>query len=513
MTLRHYQTKALNNCRDAYGQGARSVLLVMPTGAGKTMVMATAADGVSRRGKTSGIIMHRQELIMQTSLTLARMKIYHSLVAPDSITREAIKAQMQELGASYFHREAPVNVCSIQTLVRREDVRFGFLFWDECHHCAAGSYAKVEDRHKGAHQLGVTATPERLDGKGLGREHGGPFDVMVEGPAASWLMAEGYLTRAEVWGASHQLDFSEVATTRSGDFREDEAAALVDKPTITGDAIAHYSKICPNQPAIAFCINIEHAQGVARDFRAAGYRATCVDGNMPDSERRAAIRALAEGRLDVLTSCEIINEGTDVPVVTSAILLRPTQSLGLHLQQIGRVLRPVYAPGFDLSTTEGRLDAIAMSDKPRAIILDHVGNCIRHGFAEDERQWSLAGRQKKKRSSNEPPVPAARRCSSCYAVFRSSLPACPACGTRAELTRREIEYREGELVRMEREDAERLRREKYWADRRSQAAAKTMEDLIAQNMARGMSYGKARARAQYILAAREAKANNTPTMV
>jgi superfamily II DNA or RNA helicase len=231
MKLRPYQVKALNDCREAYSQGARAILLNSPTGSGKTAIMATAADGVSRKGNTCGIIMHRQELVLQTSITLAKQKIYHGMVAPDSVMREAVKAQVQEFGRSYFNNDAPTKVCSVQTLVRREYDPFGFLFIDEAHHAAAGQWQRTLEKHVKAWVMGVTATPERLDGKGLGRDFGGAFDVMVDGPTAAWLMDEGWLTTAEVWGAPHQLDFSDVKTTRSGDFDDASSAALVNKPT------------------------------------------------------------------------------------------------------------------------------------------------------------------------------------------------------------------------------------------------------------------------------------------
>lgn len=509
MKLRQYQTDLLNRCREAYGQGHRAVLMQAETGLGKTAMMAAAANGVTQKGNTAGIVMHRQELILQTGLTLAKQKIYHGMIAPDDVMREAIKSQMQEFGRSYFNNEAPIKVCSVQTMVRREYDPFGFLFLDEAHRSVGPTFMRAIQQNNNPWILGVTATPERLDGKGLGREHGGIYDALVEGPPMQWAIDEGYLCHPEVWGPPHQLDFSDIDTeTRAG---QEVMAGMVDKPSITGDAIKQYSRICPGAPAIAFCIHLQHARNVAAAFCAAGYRFQCIDGNMSGAERRAAILALATGRLHGLTSCEIVNEGTDIPVVTAAIKLRHTQSYGLFKQQTGRVLRPVYAPGFDLSTRDGRLQAIAMSDKPRAIILDHVGNCARHGLPNDPHDWSLAGRPKRGKRDATPPLPATRTCVApeCFAVFRASLSACPACGTPAELTRREIEYREGELVRMERLAAEEAERREYWAKRRAQADAQSEEELVRTLMAQGSTYSKAVVRARYILNARRAKAGAT----
>lgn len=523
MSLRDYQTRAVADIRQAYGDGANGVLLQLGTGGGKTKIMSHCADGVSKKGNQSAIIAHRQELILQTSMTLAKDGIYHGVIAPDSVIREAIKSQVSELGRSFFNTAAPVSCASIQTLGRRNlaEYPFKFLFLDEAHHSVAGTWARLIAHYEKAWKLGVTATPERLDGKGLGRMAGGFYDVMVEGPPVADLMAMGWLTRAEVWGTEQQFDFSHIDTeSRAG---QEQMASAIDKPSITGDAIAHYTRICPNAPAIAFCINIEHAKRVAEQFRAAGYKFYCIDGTMKDTERRGLIRALGDGRIHGLTSCEIINEGTDIPVVTAAILLRPTQSLGMFLQQIGRVLRPVFPVGSDLSTIESRLFAIEHSIKPFAVVLDHVGNCNTHGLPDDPRTWTLDGapRKKKKVSDDEPPVPSARTClgeppekPGCHAIYSSRLRACPACGLPANLTAREIEFKEGELVRIQRAEADRVKRQEMWANKRAQHSAKSQEDLIKHFMGQGMDIHKARARAGHIMRAREIKHGaTTPDLI
>jgi superfamily II DNA or RNA helicase len=197
---------------------------------------------------------------------------------------------------------------------------------------------------------------------------------------------------------------------------------------------------------------------VADQFNAAGYRAATIDGTMDREARREVVRALGDGRLHVLTSCEIINEGFDLPLVTAAILLRPTKSLGLHLQQIGRVLRP--APG-----------------KTKAIILDHVGNLSRHGFAEDVRDWTLEGRKKKKRKASDEEEIQQRQCPDCYCCHPPA-PVCPECGYEYPRKEREIEQAEGELVQI---DPKEIARQK----RQEQGSAQTLEDLIALGRARG----------------------------
>jgi superfamily II DNA or RNA helicase len=197
---------------------------------------------------------------------------------------------------------------------------------------------------------------------------------------------------------------------------------------------------------------------VADQFRAAGYQSASIDGGMDDVTRRARIRDLGDGRLQVLTSCEIISEGTDIPVVSAAILLRPTQSLSLALQQMGRALRPF--PG-----------------KARALILDHAGNCLRHGLPDEDREWSLAGRKRRaKKGSDESNFPV-RQCEQCFAVHRPA-PVCPSCGFVYQIRARQVEEIEGELQQV---DPAEIRRDR----RREQARADTIEDLISIGRARG----------------------------
>jgi superfamily II DNA or RNA helicase len=268
---------------------------------------------------------------------------------------------------------------------------------------------------------------------------------MVQGPTAADLIAGGYLSAPVYYAPPSTVDATRIHSV-GGDFNRGEAAAEFDKPKITGDAVQHYTRIAPGAPAVAFCITIEHAKHVASEFRAAGYRADTIDGTLSDWERRDRVASLADGRLHVLTSCEIINEGFDLPVATVAILLRPTQSLGLHLQQIGRVLRPVYAPGAPLETAEDRLAALKSGPKPQAIILDHVGNLHRHGLAEQPRDWSLDGYCEKRQRQLDADVLTIRnrQCPKCYAMH-APAPACPQCGEIYE-SKREIETVAGELV-------------------------------------------------------------------
>lgn len=437
--LRDYQLDLVAGVRNAYRVGKRAPLVVSPTGSGKTVLFAFIAQGTSAKGNGVVILVHRQELVDQTCRTLRAFSVDHGVIAagrtPD--------------------RSLPVQVASVQTYVRRLDsFRPALIIADEAHHATAGSWRKVIEHQPQARVLGVTATPQRLDGKGLKDV----FDDLIRGPEVADLIAGGHLAPPVYYAPPVVADLSHIAT-RGGDFAQEELAAEMDRLTITGDAVEHYARICRGAPAVAFCCSVKHAQHVAEQFQAAGFRAATIDGTMDKEARREVVRMLGDGRLHVLTSCEIINEGFDLPIVTAAILLRPTKSLGLHLQQVGRVLRP--APG-----------------KERAVILDHVGNLSRHGFAEDVREWTLDGRKKKKkRKATDEEDIQTRQCPQCFRCHPPA-PVCPECGFEYPRKEREIEQTDGELVQVDPKEMVRKRKQE-------QASAQKLEDLIALARARG----------------------------
>lgn len=386
------------------------------------------------------ILVHRQELQLQASRSLSAMGVAHGLIAP-----------------GHNRTTHPVQVASVQTLIRRrERPRFDLIIIDEAHHAVAGTWRKILDLYPAAKVLGVTATPCRTDGAGLDDV----FDHMVVGPSTASLIDMGFLVRPVVYAPPTAVDLSGVRK-RGGDYDQRDVAERMDKPAITGDAVGHYRRLAPGKPAIAFCASVAHAQHVAEQFRQAGFIARSIDGSMADTDRKQAIADLGNGRLHVLTSCDIVSEGTDIPVVEAAILLRPTTSLSLYLQQVGRALRP--APG-----------------KDRALILDHVGNCLRHGLPDDPRDWTLQGVERTTSNARDD-VPPVKQCERCYAVFKPS-PVCPACGHVHQVKAREIQQVEGELQEV---DPEVIRRQQ----RAEVGRARTLADLQEIARQRGYSMG------------------------
>ena len=444
MHLRPYQQTAVDQLRASYASGKRAPLFVLPTGGGKTFVFSHVANNATTRGNRVCILVHRQELLFQASRSLSAVGVPHKLITP-----------------KHNQTQHAVQIASVQTLSRRlsrQHYNFDLIIIDEAHHAAAGTWQRITSALPNARILGVTATPIRSDGQGLSTV----FDDMVVGPSMGELIDMGFLVPPVVYAPPTAVNLAGIRK-RGGDFDQREVAERMDKPVITGSAVEHYRKLCPSQPAVAFCASVEHAKHVAAQFQAAGFNAMSVDGSMADHDRKAAIDGLGNGKLHVVTSCDIISEGTDIPVISAAILLRPTQSTGLYIQQVGRALRP--APG-----------------KERAIILDHVGNVLRHGMPDDQREWSLDGIEKTKGANDN--VAPVKQCTKCFAVYKPA-PACPQCGHVEPIKARAIEETDGELKQITPEQAAAMQR----ARRLEVATARNIEDLLEVAKRRGYAPG------------------------
>jgi superfamily II DNA or RNA helicase len=451
ITLRPYQAEAVNAIRISYSQGKRAPLLVLATGSGKTIIFCDIAERTIRKNNRVLILVHRQELLRQTSDHLRRLGVAHGLIAP-----------------GYSMTADNIQVGSKDTVIRRLGKlhKPHLIICDEAHHyIGRGTFGRTLSHFPEARVLGVTATPERLDGQGLGVHVGGFFDQLIEGPDIRELIRMGFLSQPLVYAPPVGMNLQGIHK-RGGDFDAKEIEVRADKPKITGCVISHYRRLCNGMPAIAFCATVKHAEDVAAEFQAAGIRAAALSGKLPDNLRARRVAALGSGELQVLTACDIVSEGTDIPVVGAAILLRPTASFGLCRQQIGRALRPY--PG-----------------KSAAIILDHVGNCIRHGLPDDPHIWSLDGELT---TGNKKPTCPLRVCRQCFAVFGAWMIRCPQCGADVEAQEREIARAEGELVLISAAQEAQAEADAR-AKRMQEGRAQTLQDLLAIAKERNYSPG------------------------
>jgi DNA repair protein RadD len=387
LVLRDYQIDAVEGLRESYRSGHRAPLLQLATGGGKTLIFGAITASAAARGHRVLITAHRRELIRQASDKLAWAGVPHGIVAS---------------GLDRDHDRA-VQVAQIQTIVRRLDQlpEFDLLVFDEAHHARAETWIALIERQPQARLLGVSATPARLDGKGLGIEADGFFDDLVLGPSTKELIGRGWLSPVRCFVPERRVDTARLHI-RGGEYAAEEAAAAASTAAIVGDVLEHYARRADHQPAIAFCATVAHAQFIASEFRNAGYRAHCVHGGLPKGERDELILGLGSN-IEILTSCDLISEGLDCASVACCILLRPTKSLVLHRQQIGRGMRP-------------------MLGKAALAVNDHVGNCLVHGLPTSEPIWTLAGVDKPEGS---PPL---WECPRCGCLNPLAQTVCDECG-------------------------------------------------------------------------------------
>lgn len=402
-----------------------------------TALVGHMLGNTTRKGYRAWFINHRREIIKQSVITLT----------------QAAGLNVGIVAAGFpGNRHESIQVCSIQTLLRRKHLfpTPDLIIWDEAHHLAAGSWAAIHADFPHAVHIGLTATPERLDGAGLGSW----FDDLITGPSVAKLIEDGWLAPYRYFGPEG-ADLSAVHTV-AGDYNKRELADVMQGSTVVGDALAHYQKYAMGRRAVVFMWSIESSQKIADRFNAAGIPAAHLDGDTDDFARDTIIENFRQGRIKILSNVEIVSEGFDLPAMEAAFLLRPTRSLSLYLQQIGRCLRP--APG-----------------KTEALIFDHAGHLKSFGLPDDEHQWSLEGHTKHSTKSRGAPV---RQCPRCYVWLNAAVAKCKWCGFAFEIQAREIDQIDGELKELNIEEQRRIRK-------REQADAQSLEDLIRVGYARG----------------------------
>jgi superfamily II DNA or RNA helicase len=335
MILREYQTRAIQGVRSKYTAGSRSCCLVLPTGAGKTVIAAEMIRLAIARGNKILFLVHRQELLSQSVGKLEQAGVTDLRVI--------------QAGSDLGSRLAPVAIASIPTLTRWSDRQpdAGLVIIDECHHVVAKTWRKLADHYRSALLLGLTATPQRADSRALGDI----FDSLVVGSTVRELTDLGHLVPCRVYAPPDILETGHVAQS----------------------PVEAYRKHADGTRAVVFCVSVEHAQRVGDEMNTGGIRTAVVHGAMSRDARRTALSDLDAGRIDAVASCHVLTEGWDSPSVGTCILARKPQHTGLYLQMVGRVLRP--APG-----------------KTHATLIDLCGSVHDHGPPDMDREYTLDGR-------------------------------------------------------------------------------------------------------------------------
>lgn len=418
--LRPYQEEAVGRVRGAYKAGHRRVLLVSPTGSGKTVTFVYLCERAAAAGKRVLITAHREQICDQISETLTSFGVPHGTI-------------MSGRSMTGYH----VQVGMMQTVARRMSVlrQPDFIVVDEAHRAPGPTYRRILDEWTAARTLLVTATPQRTDGKGLNTV----ADVMVHGPSVRWLIDHGHLAKYRLFCPPPLIDLSGVRRV-AGDVNQGDLQAATDKPEITGDALAHYKRLASGKRFVVFTTGTEHSRHIAEKFTAEGVPTRYISGDMDRGVVSGILRDLAAGKVLGVASCNLISEGFDLPSIECAILLRYTESIIVYLQQVGRALRP--SPG-----------------KQYAIILDHVGNSVRympdgtvmerHGLPDKDRTWSLDAKEKPAKELKEADIPLKQCNPGCFMWYSGNLRVCPHCGLGHTPRSREVNEIDGELAEVD----------------------------------------------------------------
>lgn len=441
-TLRPYQIELSNAIDAAWSAGHRNVLAVLPTGGGKTVVFSSI---VERAGCIAVAMAHRSELIGQMSLALARNGLRHRVIAPPQVRAEIEAQHVEEFGRRFIDPHSNVIAAGVHSLVNHPEPwmqKCGLWICDEAHHLGdkANVWGRAVAMLPNARGLGVTATPVRADGKGLGRHADGVFDAMVVGPGMRDLIDAGYLADYRIFAPRSDLDLSKVAIGASGDYVGGQLRDAVHASHLTGDTVAHYLRLAKGKLGITFTVDIETAEQTAKAYRAAGVNAEVLTGKTPTAWRAKVMRAFRAREVLQICNCDLLGEGTDVPAVEVVSFARPTASYGLYVQQFGRALR----------TLEG---------KAHAIIIDHAGNVLRHGLPDAYREWSLDARERRSRGTPAGVIPVTT-CTQCSAVFERIYSSCPYCGHQNQPAQRSApHFVDGDLAELDADTLAALRGE------------------------------------------------------
>lgn len=451
--LRPYQTDLIGEVYQAYRDGFRNVLAVMPTGAGKSIVVSQIVLDGHQQGLTECVIAHRNELVSQMSLHVARRGIPHRIIASRSTIAQITAEHRREFGRSFVNPDARCSVVSVDTLKARKDDLDTWAQqvqrWtiDEAHH-AVGNADREKNKwgeaiamFPNAYGLGVTATPRRADGVGLGRWQSdgspgdGPFEKMIVGPSMRDLIDMGSLSQYEVLVPESDFEIDESKIAKSGDWSTQRMREASKRSHIVGDVVTEYLRRAPGKRAICFATDVETSNEIAQRFNDAGVAAASVSAKTPTEVRNDYIRRFRDGRITVLVNVDLFGEGFDVPAVEVVIMARPTASLAVYLQQFGRALRP-------------------MDGKPFGLVIDHVSNWKRHGFPDKPHIWTLDRRDKRAKREPDPDDIELTSCKSCSRPYEKVHAICPYCGEAPPAPAgggRSIEQVDGDFFLLDRE--------------------------------------------------------------
>jgi DNA repair protein RadD len=432
--------------------GYRRVLLQLATGGGKTVIALSALLSARLQGMQAMFLVHRKELLKQTGKTFTSAALDHSFVAADFP----------------YDPNAGLMLAGVQTLIRRlaKIMPPQLVIVDEAHHAVSATYAEILEAYPDAFILLLTATPERLDGRGLEEQ----ADVMVCGPQPRWLIDNGYLSDGDVY-APDVPDFSSVPST-AGEYRADAAAAVMNQPKLVGNVVEHYLSLAKGDQGIVFGQNVQHSKDLADAFTANGIPAMHVDGDTPTKERDRFDDAFRAGDILIGTNCDLFAEGYDVPNIRYLGDASRSKSRIKVKQRHGRVMR--YQPG------------------KRWVICDHAGNALPahlggqgHGLPDDEYEYTLQGIAAG--SVKQQDWTSITQCMECFRIYPSTAPRCPGCTSERRAEPRVVKQVAGTLSKLERDAIKAATATRKKDEERE---CTSYDEMVSLGKARGYTYPK-----------------------
>ena len=390
--LRDYQQDVYDRTKNEL-KTTKRLICQMPCRSGKSYLMYEVCKGANLKGTNVLILAHRNFLLEQ----------HKELINFKNVRITSVQTEVRHLG---------------------ENGKVDIILCDECHLSAAETYKKIFNYYSNAIIIGYTATPCRLDGKPLGEI----YQKIIKGPNVKYLINRGCISPFDHYAPKLNLDMRNVKMG-DGDYNQKDLEELMINPKIYGDIIDNYEKLAKNKQAIAYCVSIKHAEKICELFNENGYEAKCIHSKLPKKEREEILKDFKENKFKIIVSVDCISEGISLPSCEVCLMLRPTQSYALYIQQGMRALTP--------------------TPNKRAIIIDYVGNVFRHGSLDEETEWSLEERKKCRNSSGEPEV-LVRICKECLRAYPGKGPICPYCGADNGKTKKQIEQeKQAELERIE----------------------------------------------------------------
>lgn len=433
MELYDYQENLVSDIYAAWNCGYKNVMMQLATGGGKTAIFTNV---VAQKRWPTIVIAHRMQIVSQISRALAWQGVRHNIIGSRALVRSIVALHMAVHRRSFFDPHANCIVACVDTLVKQTSTSWmqgiKLVIQDEAHHVLSDNkWGTAALMFPNALGLYPTATPIRADGYGLGRDSDGLMDVLIKGPPMRDLIKRGFLSDYRIFAPPCNIDLSKVNISAGGDYSPEKLRVAVHESRIVGDLVQHYKRIADGKLGVTFVVDIESAKQTARAYRDAGISAEIITSTTPDLLRFNLMQRFANREILQLVNVDLLGEGVDVPAIEVVSMGRPTESYSLYAQQFGRALR-------------------LMEGKKEALIIDHVGNTLRHGLPDAPREWSLERRERRGRNYKSDVIPV-RTClnEKCLAVYERLKNKCPYCGTMPIITERSLpEQVDGDLLEL-----------------------------------------------------------------